>query len=144
MARNIPGSTPQGSGNFRKVVVGFLSGEELPFARILSAERVKRVFAKHNGLFGRNGIYSTAMVLGPFLGQVLRDGKEASCQAAVARVVAHCQQEQIAPPTADTGDYCRAREKLSKRRCRNSAAKWPPKWKRPPRRIGCGRASTPS
>lgn len=48
-----------------------------------------------------------------FLGQVLRDGKDASCQAAVARVVSYCEQEQIAPPTADTGDYCRARDKLS-------------------------------
>ena len=48
-----------------------------------------------------------------FLGQVLRDGKEASCQAAVARVVCYCEHEQIAPPTSDTGDYCRARAKLS-------------------------------
>jgi hypothetical protein len=71
------------------------------------------VFAKHDGMFGGQGIYSTAVVLWSFLGQVLRDGKEASCQAAVARVVAHCEQEQIAPPTADTGDYCRARAKLS-------------------------------
>ena len=48
-----------------------------------------------------------------FLGQVLRDGKEASCQSAVARVVTHCQQQGTAPPSADTGDYCKARAKLS-------------------------------
>ena len=48
-----------------------------------------------------------------FLGQVLRDGKEASCQSAVARVVAHCQQLGQTGPTDDTGDYCRARAKLS-------------------------------
>jgi hypothetical protein len=33
-------------------------------------------------------------VLWSFLSQVLRDGKEASCQAAVARLVAYCQQER--------------------------------------------------
>jgi hypothetical protein len=48
-----------------------------------------------------------------FLSQVLRDGKEASCQAAVARVVSYCQQAEISVPTSDTGDYCRARAKLS-------------------------------
>jgi putative transposase len=113
MARNIPGSTPGGSNSFRKVTTAFLASEAMPFAHVLSAERIERVFAKHGCLFGRHGVYSAAMMLWSFLGQVLRDGKEASCQAAVARVVAHCQQEQIAPPTADTGDYCRARAKLS-------------------------------
>jgi hypothetical protein len=95
------------------VTVAFLASAALPFARILSAERIERVFAKHGGLFGQHSVYSTAMMLWSFLGQVLRDGKEASCQAAVARVLAYCQQVQIAPPTSDTGDYCRARAKLS-------------------------------
>jgi hypothetical protein len=48
-----------------------------------------------------------------FLGQALRDGKEASCQAAVARLAVHQQQCGGAVPTSDTGDYCRARAKLS-------------------------------
>lgn len=48
-----------------------------------------------------------------FLSQVLRDGKEAACQAAVARVVSHCQLHGLSVPTQDTGDYCRARAKLS-------------------------------
>jgi len=43
----------------------------------------------------------------------LRDGKEASCQAAVARVVSYCEQAGLDAPTEDTGDYCRARAKLS-------------------------------
>lgn len=113
MAQDIPASTGGGSSSFRKVVAAFLACEALPFARILSAERVERVFAKHAGLFGQSAVYSTAMMVWSFLGQVLRDGKEASCQAAVARVVSYCEHEQIAPPTADTGDYCRARAKLS-------------------------------
>ena len=93
-------------------MAAFLANGALPFAQVLSADRVERMFARHGGLFGRQGIYSTAMMVWSFLGQVLRDGKDASCQAAVARVVSYCEHEQIAPPTADTGDYCRARAKL--------------------------------
>lgn len=44
---------------------------------------------------------------------MLRDGKEASCQSAVARITSHCLHEGTQPPTHDTGDYCRARAKLS-------------------------------
>ena len=113
MDGNIPNFPRRGSGSFQKVANAFLAGEGLPFARILSAERLERVFARHGGIFGRHAVYSTAVMLWSFLGQVLRDGKEASCQAAVARVVSYCQHENIAPPTCDTGDYCRAREKLS-------------------------------
>ena len=85
MGRSIPSSTAGGSNSFRKVVTAFLASEALPFAHVLSAERIERVFAKHGGLFGRQGVYSAAMVLWSFLGQVLRDGKEATCRAAAAR-----------------------------------------------------------
>jgi len=94
MAQLIPHLASAGSAAFRKLVDAFLASEALPFARILSAERIQRVFANHHGLFGQRGIYSTALVLWSFLSQVLRDGKEASCQAAVARLVAYCQQER--------------------------------------------------
>ena len=113
MAQDIQTSAGGGSSSFRKIVVAFLGGGALPFARILSAKRIEQVFAKHGGLFGGCGIYSTAMMVWSFLGQVLRDGKDASCQAAVARVVNYCEHERTASPTADTGDYCRARAKLS-------------------------------
>ena len=62
-------------------------------------------------------VYSTAIMVWSFLGQVLRDGKESSCQAAVARIVVHQQQTGGAVPTSDTGDYCRARRSCPKRRC---------------------------
>lgn len=54
-------------GSFEQIVAGFLVDDGLPFASVLSAERVKRVFAKHAGLFGFTGVYSTAMVLWAFL-----------------------------------------------------------------------------
>jgi len=113
MVSQVPNFHEGGSGSFQKISDAFLAGEGLPFAGILSAERIERVFVKHGCLFGRHGIYTSAIMVWSFLSQVLRDGKEASCQAAVARVVSYCQQAEITVPTSDTGDYCRARAKLS-------------------------------
>ena len=113
MSSPIPNSPHRGSSSFQKVADAFLTGEGLPFAEILSAQRIERVFAKHGCLFGGHGIYTSAIMIWSFLSQVLRDGKEASCQAAVARVVSYCEQAGIDSPTSDTGDYCRARAKLS-------------------------------
>jgi Transposase DDE domain len=109
---SLPDSRDNRRTGFRQIADAFLSQPGLPFTRLLSAERIERVFAEHGNLFG-GSVYSTAMMVWSFLGQVLRDGKEASCQAAVARVVAHQQQIGGAIPTPDTGDYCRARAKLS-------------------------------
>lgn len=98
---------------FGRVVASFLACEGLPFADVLSAERIRRVFSEHGNLFGMNTIYSTTIVLWAFLAQVLRDGKESSCQAAVAQISTSRMQDGLAPPSPDTGDYCRARAKLS-------------------------------
>jgi hypothetical protein len=110
--RSVPDSHARRRSAFHQIADAFLSQPGLPFARVLSAERIERAFAKHGNLFG-GAVYSTAIMVWSFVGQVLRDGKQASCQAAVARVVAHQQQTGGATPTSDTGDYCRARGKLS-------------------------------
>ena len=110
---SLAGNRDAGVRGFQKVVAAFLTQPGLPFASVLSAERVQRVFAKHGNLFGMNTIYSTVITVWAFLGQVLRDGKEASCQAAVAEIVTHQQMVGQAVPTSDTGDYCRARSKIS-------------------------------
>lgn len=102
----------RGSSEFSRISETFLSQPGLPFSQLLSAKRIARVFERHGNRFG-GSVYSTALVVWSFLSQVLRDGKEASCQAAVARIVAHQQQVDGAVPTSDTGDYCRARAKLS-------------------------------
>lgn len=109
----IPNSGNSDSNSFQKIADAFLSQPGLPFAEILSSERIERIFAKQGNLFGSSAIYSTAVMVWSFLGQVLRDGKEASCQAAVSCVVAYCLQREVTTPTADTGDYCRARAKLA-------------------------------
>lgn len=111
--RNRPFSEQPREGRFQKIVAAFLTQPGLPFASVLSAERVERVFTKHDNLFGTGTIYSTALTLWAFLGQALREGKQASCQAAVAEVVAHQQQAGLPVPSSDTGNYCRARAQLS-------------------------------
>lgn len=110
--RNLPDSDGWRRGRFAQVVAAFLAQPGLPFAEVLSAERIERVFARHGNLFG-GAVYSTAIMVWSFLGQILRDGKESSCQAAVARLASHQQLSGGTVPTADTGDYCRARAKLS-------------------------------
>jgi putative transposase len=97
---------------FDRITKAFLSQPGLPFADLLTAEEIERVFDEHEGCFAPDGVYTTAVTLWAFLNQVLQDGKAAACQAAVAGIVTHCLQTDQAPPTADTGDYCRARQKL--------------------------------
>ena len=48
-----------------------------------------------------------------FLSHVLRDGRESSCEAAVAREFRYCEAQGLDAPTEDTSHYCRARAKLS-------------------------------
>jgi len=112
MRRITNSGSPSGAG-FRQVVAAFLAEPGLPFASVLAAERVERVFAEYGNLFGMDAVYSTVLTLWAFLGQALRDGKQASCQAAVAEIVTHQQTLGRPIPTSDTGDYCRARAKLS-------------------------------
>lgn len=111
--RRIAQSSVRGHSSFRQVTDTFLSQPGLPFVQVLSAERIQRIFAEHDNLFGMSTTYSTPLVLWAFLGQVLRDGKEAGCQAAVADIIVHQALAGQPAPTADTGDYCRARAKLS-------------------------------
>lgn len=110
---SILNSGTPGSTDFQKIADAFLAREGLPFADLISAERIAAVFTRHQNLFAVGAVYSTAVMVWSFLGQVLRDGKEASCQSAVARVVSYCIEQGKCPPTQDTGDYCRARAKLS-------------------------------
>ena len=52
------------------------------------------------------------LTLWAFQGQALRDGKLASCQQAVSDIIAHQALVGGPVPTADTGDYCKARASL--------------------------------
>jgi hypothetical protein len=98
---------------FHAVAEPFLQGEGLPFSGVLNAEWIHRVFRKENALFAQDDIFSTEIVLWAFLAQALRDGKGAACSAAVSEIATYMLQTDQCPPSGDTGDYCRARAKLS-------------------------------
>jgi len=98
---------------FHAVAEPFLGQPGLAFAEVLTAEGIEAAFAEHNALFAGDDIFSAPLVLWAFLAQVLRDGKGAACAAAVADIATYRQQTGGPVPCGDTGDYCRARAKLS-------------------------------
>jgi putative transposase len=100
--------------DFQIVVNSFLGKAGLPLSAVLPACDIERIFRRHDALFGNtyNCVYNTAIVLWAFLGQVLADGKMRSCTAAVARIADVLIASNETPPSNDTGEYCKAREKL--------------------------------
>lgn len=121
LVSSLPDFPHRRRSSFHQVAAAFLSQPGLPFAEVLSAERIQRIFTKHDNLFAVGRVYSTAVMVWAFVGQVLRDGKQAACEAAVANIVAFRLQMALLSPTADTGDYCRARAKLSEAALREVA-----------------------
>jgi hypothetical protein len=98
---------------FRSVADPFLQQPGLPFAQALTAQDIERAFAEDGALFGQEDIYSTQLTLWAFLGQVLREGNGAACASAVSDIATYMQQIDGRAPKGNTGDYCRARSKLS-------------------------------
>ena len=83
MDSRIPNSPGRRSSGFQRIAAAFLAQPGLPFAAVLSAERIEQAFGKHRSRFGFGRVFTTSIMVWSFLGQVLRDRKEASCQAAV-------------------------------------------------------------
>jgi hypothetical protein len=81
---------------------------------VLSADRVRERFVDNDALFGYgdNDLWDTGLTLWAFLGQVLQDGKQRSCNAAVTRAARYRLEHSTLPPSPDSGQYCRARQKL--------------------------------
>jgi len=98
---------------FDNIADPFLQNTALPFASVLDAQSIQQVFQDHNALFAEDDLFSTPIVLWAFLAQVLRDGKGAACAAAISDIGTYLIQTGQQPPSGDTGDYCRARAKLS-------------------------------
>jgi len=103
----------RGKNRFAAVGESFLQQPGLPFAQVLTAEAIEEAFIRNDSLFAQEDVFSTQLVLWAFLAQVLRDGKGAACSAAVADIATCLQQTGRPAPSGDTGDYCRARAKLS-------------------------------
>ena len=77
-------STPRTSfkNDFSTIANSFLQEPGLPFASVLDAAAIERVFREEETLFGQEDLYSTQIVLWAFLAQTLRDGKGVACAAA--------------------------------------------------------------
>ena len=110
------------NNRFQVIVQPFLRDEGLAFADVLSGQAIEQAFAQEGGLFGQKDIFSTQIVLWAFLAQTLRDGKGAACAQAVTDIATYMLQMGLAAPCGDTGDYCRARAKLSPKALRRLVA----------------------
>lgn len=108
--RGIPNRPFHRTMSFRDALQSILLDPGLSFASLLDEETIRKVFSRHHALFG--GVFQTAIVLWAFLSQCLRDGKEASCQSAVARISAFLTQSGRRIPSPNTGNFCRSRGKL--------------------------------
>ena len=95
--------------------------DSLPFGNVLSADRVREMFAESGVLFGdgENDLWNTGLTLWSFIGQVLQDGKQRSCNAAVTHATRYMVEHGLEPPSPDSGQYCRARHKLTAEVIRN-------------------------
>jgi len=90
------------------------SDSSLPFGNVLSADRIRDIFADDDVLFGfgENDLWNTGLTLWSFIGQVLQDGKGSSCNAAITNATRYMLEHGMQPPSPDSGEYCRARHKL--------------------------------
>ena len=76
---------------------------------VLTAEHLARIIAEEAGVT-RDRVFTPAVTLAAFLGQVLSD--DHSCQAALDRLIARRAARGLPPCSADTGGYCKARQRL--------------------------------
>jgi len=100
---------------FRLVLSSFLRSPGLPFADVLSEEKIQQAFDEEGVAFAQEegDVYTPAVTLWAFLSQMLFQAEQRSCRAAVARVVVLLVALGREPPSDNTGAYCRARAKLS-------------------------------
>ena len=86
----------------------FLQDGALPFTNVLTEEAIAEALTALDGWLDR--IFSPLVTLWVFLGQVL--SADASCRAAVARLIAHRVSRGQRPCSAESGAYCKARKRL--------------------------------
>jgi putative transposase len=115
MAPNLPHSTPDCTLGFSVFDQLSCFDDSLRFGRVLSADRVRAMFADSDALFGygANDFWNTGLTLWAFVGQVLQDGKQRSCNAAITHATRYMVEQGMLPPSPDSGEYCRSRQKLN-------------------------------
>jgi len=87
----------------------FAQDRGLAFAEVLTAERLEEVLGAEKATW-REAVYTPALTLWAFLGQVLN--ADSSCRAAVARVLAWLVSHGQPPCSAKTDPYCKSRQRL--------------------------------
>jgi putative transposase len=99
---------------FRLVLASFLQQPGMAFADALPEDRIQAAFDEQGVAFAQEEgeIYTPQLTLWAFLSQVLFQGEQRSCLAAVSRVVVLLVALGQKPPSDNTGAYCRARAKL--------------------------------
>lgn len=100
---------------FRRAVADARRQGGLPFACLLSEDRIERAFGSARELW-QGWIYCPAVTVWVFLSQCL--SADHSCTEAVARLIAWRLSCGRKPCSADTGAYCTARDKLPEEACR--------------------------
>lgn len=115
MATSLPQSTTDRTLGFSVFDQLGCFGDSLRFGRVLSADCVRAMFAGSDALFGygRDEFWNTGLTLWAFVGQVLQDGKQRSCNAAVTHATRYMVEQGMQPPSPDSGEYCRSRRKLN-------------------------------
>jgi hypothetical protein len=103
---------PSLGSRFTTIVRGYAQDDGLPFASVLTEQQIQQIADQEGVRFGAgaNDVYTPAVTLWGFLGQVLAGRK--SCVAAVARVAVLLAAMGRPPCSSATGAYCRARAKL--------------------------------
>ena len=109
---NVTFDARSGKSPFEKISRTFLDDPALHFPKALPAETIEMMFRKYDGLFGGK-FFNTVSVVWAFLLQTLSDKKSRSCSTAVGRIAAFCFATGKELPDSDTGNYCRARARLS-------------------------------
>ena len=99
---------------FRIALSSFMQQDGLPFADVLTEEKIQHAFDDEEVSFaqGEDDVYTPAVTLWAFLSQVLFKDEQRSCLAAVTRVVVLWVALGKEPCSDNTGAYCRARAKL--------------------------------
>ncbi len=93
----------------RRVRRTLLQTPDLCFGKLLPAAQITAAWARH-GVEFRERLYTPLLTLWMFLYQVL--SPDPSCRAAVARLLAYLGAQGDFSARADTGPYCKARERV--------------------------------
>ena len=103
---------PSLGSRFTSILYSYAQDEGLPFASVLTEEQIRQAAVEEGIAFGagRNDVYTPAVTLWGFVGQVLAGRK--SCVAAVARIIVLLAALGRPPCSSATGAYCKARAKL--------------------------------